>query len=218
MQTSRLTSFRKRSPISFTGVVVAIALLLGACASSAPSTGTDNAIAGGGPPFRNFLVIGIVGDYNSRAQFERQVVSELRQRNAYATTYYSIVGSNQPISRDSIRSAVQSSDFDAILVTRVLDTDVDLKVSKSREETDATPIGGRIINLFRSNYTDFKIPGAVDLNTRVTFTTELYSAAAEEIVWSIESSSGRESNLGLLIDRTAESIVSRLDREGAIRN
>ena len=185
-------------------------------ASGCTTTSTTDT-GSGRMSFSNFLVIGIAGDYNSRAQFERELTGDLRRAGAAASTYYSIIGSNKPITPDAVRTAVQSGDFDAILVTRVLDKQVDLKVQKDRTETDATPIGGRFVNLFRFNYTDYSKPGAIDLKTSVTFAIELYDVATEEIVWSMESSSRGETNLGLLIDRTAESIAKRLQRERLIK-
>ena len=205
---------RLSSPLAI-GLVTLTAISLLAGCGSTQSASVDSS-ASGGPPFSNFLVVGIAGDYNSRAQFERQLVGELRRQGAAARAYHAVVGSNQPITPDSVRLALSADGFDALLVTRVLDSDVDLKVKKSREEIDATPIGGRIINLFRFNYTDYSSPGQIDLTTKISFAIELYDADAEEIVWSMDSSSRGEKNLGLLIDKTAETIAKRVAREKLI--
>ena len=204
----------RRMPRKSLFLLIPIAIFATGCAATS-TTGADPDLTNGS--YSNFLVIGVAGDYDSRAQFERATVSELRTKAASASTYYSVVGGNKPITPEEVRAAVQSGNFDAVLVTRVLDTQTDLKVNKDREEIDATPIGGRLVNLFRYNYTDYKNPASVDLKTTVTLATELYSAAAEEIVWSMELSSKGETNLGLLIDQTAESIVDRLDRDDLIR-
>ena len=206
---------RLSSPITITFAALVATAVLTAC-SATPAT-SDDATSPGGPPFGHFLVIGISGDYNSRAQFERQLVGELRRKGAQARAYHQVIGSNQPISPDSVRTALGSEEFDAILVTRVLDSDVDVRVKKSREQTDATPIGGRIVNLFRYDYTDYSNPGRIDLTTSISFAIELYDAATEEIIWSMESSSRGEKNLGLLIDKTAETIAKRVSREKFIR-
>jgi len=192
---------------------IAFASLL---ASGCAATSTDSRPDMRDTSYSNFLVIGVAGDYNARAQFERATASELRRKGAAASTYYSVVGGNKPITPDNIRTAVQSGNFDAMLVTRVLATQTDAKVQKDREEIDATPIGGRLVNLFRYDYTDYKNPGSIDLKTSVDLATELYSAATEEIVWSMESSNKGETNLGLLIDETAATIVKRLDRDNLI--
>ncbi len=200
---------------AFVFLASGIILCAGCAASNSPATHADPGLEDAS--FSNFLVVAVAGNYNSRAQFERATVSELRRKNASASTYHSLVSGNSPITPDDVRKAVRSGNFDALLVTRVLDTQTDLKVSKDREESDATPIGGKLVNLFRYEYTDYKNPGSVDLKTSVTLATELYSTATEEIVWSMEQTSKGETNLGLLIDETAAIVVKRLDRDDLIR-
>ena len=185
--------------------------------SGCAATGADSGPQTDDASFSNFLVVAVAGNYNSRAQFERATVSELRGKNASASTYHSLVSGNNPITPDDVRNAVRSGNFDALLVTRVLDTQTDLKVYKDREESDATPIGGKFVNLFRYDYTDYKNPGSIDLKTTVTLATELYSAATEEVVWTMEQTSKGETNMGLLIDETAAAIVTRMSDDDLIR-
>ncbi len=186
--------------------LVASACFLGGCAGT---TTTDDS-------FGNVLVIGIAGDYNNRAHFERQIVSQIRQQGASATTYHSIVGGNNPVEREDVLAAVAQNGFDAVLAVRRLDVNVDVKVKKSRTEIDATPIGDRFLNLFRSNYTDYTKAGSVSLSSSALLAVELYDAETQEIVFSFDHETKSETNLGLLIDRTAETIVKRLSREGLL--
>lgn len=193
-------------------LLAVVALLTSGCAATSTQSDLNTKDAS----FSNFLVIGVAGDYNSRAQFERETVSNLRNKGASASAYYSIVGGNKPITAEDVRAAVQSGNFDSVLVTRVIDRQTDLKVNKDRESTDATPIGGGLVNLFRYDYTDYKNPGSIDLKTNVTLASELYSAATEEVVWTMEHSSKGETNLGLLIDETAATVVNQLNRDNLI--
>jgi len=203
-----LTTLSRIVPVLF----ALVTFLTSGCAA----TGADSGPQMDDASFSNFLVVAVAGNYNSRAQFERATVSGLRQQGASASTYYSTVGGNKPVTSDDLRSAARSGDFDAVLVTRVLDTQTDLKVTEDREEIDAAPIGGKLVNLFRYEYSDYKNPGSVDLKASVTLATELYNTATEEIVWSMEQTSKGETNLGLLIDETAATVVDRLDREDLI--
>ncbi len=186
--------------------LVAASVLFGGCASTATSD----------EGFSNILVIGIAGDYNNRAHFERQIVSQLRQNGAAASTYYSIVGGNNPVEREDVVAAVEERGFDAVLAVRRLDANVEIKVKKSRTEIDATPIGDRFLNLFRSNYTDYTKPGSVSFSSSALLAVELYDAETQEIVYSFDHETKSETNLGLLIDQTAETIVKRLGREGLL--
>jgi len=193
--------------------LIPIAIFVSGCATTS-ATVADPDLTNGS--YSNFLVIGVAGDYTSRAQFEREVVSDLRGKGASASAYYSIVEGNKPINADDIRAAVQSGNFDSVLVTRVLDTQQELKVNEQRAETGATPIGGQLVNLFRYDYTDYESPASIDLKTSVTLASELYNVETEEIVWTMEQTSKDEINVGVLIDKAATAFVERLDRDDLI--
>ena len=206
-----MRSLLSRTQISLT---LSAALLLAACATS----GTSVESASTASEFRNFLVIVIAGDYDSRAQLERMIVSEVRKKGADGSPYHSVVGGNNPVVKEDVLAAVHSQGFDALLAIRGRITEVDLEVKRSRTETDAAPIGGKIVDMFRSEYTDYTNPETFKLNTQATLAVELYDANSEELVWSIEHQTKSESNLGLIIDATATAIVKQLDRAQWIAN
>ena len=143
-------------------VCLAVSCLgLTACAGSSSVTASANTAK----KFDNVLVITIAGDYNLRSQFERVTVSNLRAAGVSAAAWYSVAGGNRPVVQEDVISAIRDQGFDSVLAIRQLDGDVEMKVKKSRTEIDATPIGGRIVNLFRSDYTDYKTPGSIDFAT-----------------------------------------------------
>jgi hypothetical protein len=201
----------------FRAIMLAIfSILLTACAASTQVAKTYSDDAYANSSFGNFLVIGVAGNYNSRAQFERTVVSGLRAEGASASAYYSIVQGNEPISRDAVLAAVQSGNFDAVLVTRVLDRQMDVAVKSGSAGAKATTIGGSPINFFRYNYEELNEPQSISLNTTVVLATELFSSADEKMIWAIESSSTDDAVVAVLIDNVAASIVGRLRRDGLI--
>jgi hypothetical protein len=187
-------------------------VMLAACASTSTSK------SGVKQSYGHFVVIGVAGNYESRAQFERAVVSELRRTGASASAYYSIVGGNKPVNKEDVLAAVQEHGFDAVLAVRRLDSDVEMQVTRSRTEVDATPIGGRFVNLFRSDYTDYTTPGSVNVAAQATLAVELYDAANEEIVFAFDHETRQQTDFGLLIDETAVAIVKRIDRQKLIAN
>ncbi len=197
-------------------MLASFSILLAACAASTrvAKTYSDNAYANSS--FSNFLVIGVAGNYNARAQFERAVVSGLRAEGASASTYYSVVQGNEPISRDAVLGAVQSGSFDAVLVTRVIGQQTDVHVKSGSAGVKATTIAGSPVNFFRYNYEELNEPRSISLNTTVVLATELFSSADEKMIWAIESSSTDDAVIGVLIDNVAASIVSRLRRDGLI--
>ena len=197
-------------------MLASLSILLAACAASTRVAKTYSDDAYANSSFSNFLVIGVAGNYNSRAQFERTVVSGLRAEGTSASPYYSIVQGNEPISRDAVLAAVQSGSFDAVLVTRVLGQQTDVDVQSGSAETKASTIGGSPINFFRYDYEELNEPVRISFNTTVVLGTELFSSSDEKMIWAIESSSTNAASVGVLIDDTATSIVSRLRRDGLI--
>ena len=198
--------------------ILTICVLSGALLSACAGTSSVTASTESDETFSNVLVIAIAGDYNVRSQFERVVVSNIRNTGASAAAWYSVAGGNKPVVKEDVVAAIQDGGFDAVLAIRRLDGDVEMKVKKSRTEIDATPIGGRIVNLFRSDYTDYKTPGSIDFATEALLAVEVYSAATEEIVFSFDHQTKKDTNLGLLIDQTAETIVRRIDRADLLTN
>lgn len=192
------------------------AILFAAGCTSSGTTQSQNYPDRDNASFSNFLVIGIAGNYDSRAQFERTVVSGLRFRGSSASAYYVVAGGNKPITREAVKNAIDSGGFDAVVVTRVLDRDEDVSVKDTVTGTKATTKGGSLVNLFRYDYEDMDEPMSLDIKSQATFSVELYSAASEEMVWSFELVSSRSDNVGKIVDETAATVVNRLERDDLI--
>jgi hypothetical protein len=194
-----------------------IAVIIASCFLVAcGGTSTVTASADTDTRFSNFLVIGISGNYDNRAHLERRIVSQLRSEGASASAYYSVVRGDAPITRDEVLAVIEENGFDSVLAIRRIDSDVAMKVTKSREETDATPMGERFVNLFRRDYTTYTTPGSVNLLAQAVLTIELYDVSSEAIVFSFDHETRQDEDIGLLIDQTAAAVVRRLDREKLI--
>jgi len=194
-------------------LLTVVALLTSGCTA----TSTQSDLGTKHTSFSNFLVIGVAGDYDSRAQFERTVVSGLKARGSSASAYYIVTGGNNPVTREAVKEAIISGGFDAVVVTRVLDIDTEVDAGNSVAGAKATHKDGGLINLFRYDYEELNEPLAVEFNTRITFATELYDAASEQLVWTGESTGSRQENIGMLIDETAAAVVKQLARKNLIR-
>ena len=191
------------------------AIIFSGCAATI-MTKTSSDASGNGESFSNFLVIGVAGDYNSRAQFERTVVSGIRAKGNSARAFYSVVGGNKPITRELVMEAISSGGFDAVVLTRVLDTDAELDVRSTITGAKITRKDGGLLDMFRYDYEEMDEPMSLNINTRITFAIEVYDAATESLVWSGESRSRRSEHIGILIDDTAEFVVNQLDRNNLI--
>jgi hypothetical protein len=194
------------------GLVAALSLAAG-CASTA---NVDPGFSG--QAFRNILVIGVAADYDGRALFEREMVSRIRAAGGSATAYYRVVGNNPPISRDDVVGAVRSGGFDAVLLTRVKDQQLTTSVKSGSTETRADTVGGSVFNLFRYDYQELNEPDIVDLKSTVVLTTELYSAADEQKVWTVDTTTRNQASIADLVENQADAIIARLKRARLLGN
>jgi hypothetical protein len=188
--------------------------LLAACAGPASVTRTlDNV---DGASFGNILVITAAHDYSGRAMMERALVSRITAAGPSAVAYYRVVGNNSPLERGRVIEAVREGDFDAVLLTRVKDRQLNPGVRSGSPEVKATTRGGDVFNLFRYDYEELGEPETLDLSQSVVLTTELYSVATQQPVWAVETASRSESTVGELVESTADAIVGRMRRDGLL--
>ena len=204
---------RIRYQISLT-VLMFFSLLMSAC--STPSVSTQSTTDYTGPAFRNILVIGVANDYEGRASFERRLASELRTNGTNATALYSVAGGNKPIERSAIEALVKENGYDAVLISRVLNRDIDAELKSGSIGTKAVRKDGRPINLFRYDYEELNEPPSLDLSLSVRISTELFAAESSDLIWAIESAiSGQEQIDGLVLE-AVRSITLQLKKERLI--
>ncbi|MDX2410794.1 MAG: hypothetical protein QNK16_01955 [Woeseiaceae bacterium] len=196
---------------------VLLLIAVSAVATGCAATSTTSASPGlAKVSYSNFLVIGVAGNYTNRAYFERSVVSGIRAKGSSASAFHVVAGGNKPVTSETVGDAIESGGFDAVLVSRVIDTDTDLDVKSAVTGTKVTRKDGGVLDLFRYDYEELDEPLSLELKTKVNIATELYSAASEQKVWSIESVSSATENIGQLIEDAAENVVKRLHRDDLI--
>ena len=81
-------------------LIAVSAFMVWACAATSNTQRTHFDENFANASFGRFLVIGVAGSYNNRAQFERTLASRLRSIGAAASAYYTVVPGNEPISRE----------------------------------------------------------------------------------------------------------------------
>ena len=167
--------------------------------------------------YSDILIIGVAGDYDNRAAFERAMVSRIKAEGADATAYYTVVGRNQPITRNTVSNVVRSRGFDAVLLTRVVSQATDMSVQDGSSETKVSrKEAGRAVDLFRYNYEELTEPRDLIVSSSVVLSVEMFHAADETRMWAIESTIADVENIGQLIESAADTIMAQLKKDKLI--
>lgn len=203
----------RRSTAALCSAILAVA----ACSSTVTVKKTlDNPIYTDSS-YSDILVIGVGGDYSNRAALERAMVSRIGAEGAAATAYYSVVGRNQPITRNIVSASVKSRGFDAVLLTRLISHSSNVTVDSDIIEIKASRIEtARVIDLFLYDYEELTQPGEINISGTVTLSAEMFSGPDETRMWAIESTIADKENVGQIIEAAADTIMGQLKKDTLI--
>lgn len=204
------------SRICQSGFALALSVILVACSTTTRTASAPDTSGSDGRSFKNILVIGVANDYDGRTRFERDLVSELKASGPNATAYYSAVGGNKPIDRQTIEELAKSESFDAVLITKVLNRDTKSTVKTGSSATKATRMDGRAVDLFRYEYQELNEPMRLDVGLSVTLSSELFAISDGQKVWAIEARISDKDMISEIVDEAVATIIRRLRRDGLI--
>lgn len=191
-----------------------LAVLISACSTPAATKSTSAAGSETLNRIENILVVGVAQDYDGRARFERTLVSELKNRGLEASAYYQAVGGNKPIDRETIESLVKSDDFDAVLITRVVNRDTETSVKTG---SAATKTVRKDNALFRYNYQELNEPETLNISLSLKISSQLFDASNGDVIWELETTISQKDMISEVVDEAVEKISRRLDRDGFTR-
>jgi hypothetical protein len=188
-------------------IICLILVLLTACATAPiPSTIIqtlhDTSISRA--PFANVLIIGVAGDFESRALFERQIVAHL----ADATGNASVIGRRPLFMRTAMETAINSRNFDAVLFVR--------EKGQEREGfAPGLPVASGF-DLFNYDYPELNDSISIEQAATITLVTELYSVAERKKIWSIDSLSFDNTTATELVNEQAAMIAQEIIKDGLL--
>ena len=191
----------------------AAALILAACGSTSSTISTLDGPAYAGPGFANMLVIAIADSYDNRATFERELAKKISSGDTSATAHYTLTKMGDPIDRPAIEKLVKDGAFDAVLITRVLDSEV---VGREKTGSASTKVSRKSDAFFRYDYEELNDPVTIALDVNVVISSELFSVASGEMVWAIKSKLSDKASVGMIVFDAADIVAKRLRRDGLV--
>jgi hypothetical protein len=196
-----------------------LALLLCACASTGDrvvKVFEDRAALDS--PYTRILVVGAHAETGTRRTFEDSVVRALAALGAEARSSLAVMDAAQNIDRESVVAAMREAGADAVLVTRVVDIETQSEIEQGQTQAElARRNDVPLADFFRYEYVESADAMTVTTVRTVILETDVYDAASEKKIWSVESTSFDKQTAYGVIDGVARAISAELERDGLIQ-
>ena len=201
-------------------ILACLALALSACAGT-QVTKVQKLSSSADAPYSNILVIALFESYDARVYLEKEIVSQLSEKGVTAVASTSRMTPKVPATRETFLAMVDELGSDAVLVTRLVNHDADVKIKDMRPESTYNVRSTYYYNVWDVQLKEYVQPQYMQFKHSIVLATQLYSTSTREPVWAIESKSkivdtfDRPGGMTVIRDE-AKAISSHLSRDGAL--
>ena len=166
----------------------------------------------------NILIIGVSEQAVVRRQFEDSFVKELAARGISARPSYQVLSDEQISSKDALETALRSQSMDAVLITRVIGVEqIDTYTPPTYTYTPSTfDRHYRDYHSYYNHAVQVATPGYWDKYEVLKLESNLYDAASQQLIWSIQSESFDPRSARQLIDDQITVAIKSLRNTGLI--
>ncbi len=206
--------------------VLAAAFALAALAACTRGTTVESVWTEGASQdrvLRNVLVIGVTPNYNARCRFERRLRDALEVTGVAAVLSCAEMGSEMPLTRESVLGIIARVNVDSVLSTRLVDASARTEeggTEEARGENYYKPVGYGHDSYYGHyglpvTYVEFVAENpALTLRRTVVISSNLYDAQTADLVYSLDTATYDKQSQGEVIDALAAAIAKRLRRDG----
>jgi hypothetical protein len=169
-----------------------------------------------GPGFARIFVIAVGGDDATRRLFEDHMIREFARRGVIAVPSYAHLPNADLHSREAIREAVGSGNYDAVAISRLVSKEqAETYVPGRTYETAQTPTGG-YYGYYRTSWEVVHEPGYYETNTTVILETNLYDVQSSSLVWNGESNTMNAKSVAETVDSATRAITTKIKQDGLL--
>lgn len=188
----------------------AAAVLLGACASDPKPVGEWREPAYTGK-VSNVLVIGVTSRSTRRRVFEDLFVRALASHNIIGKPSYELITSTQELSREAVLAAIEGSNIDGIIVTRLVGVKQEQVYTNPPDYDYYRGFQGYYDHALQQNNSSYYAQFNV-----LTLETNLYETASRSLVWSMQSEVIESSQPRHIIEEQIGLTIDHLKKQGLI--
>lgn len=206
-----------RNKILIAGLCAVALLLATGCARQVEVVKLYHDSASVGKSYQRFLVLDISSDPRRQQMFEDEIVSELQRERVEAFESHPALDASDGVLQREIDTLSEEFGADAILVTHIAAIDTRVDVEEGREDIISTCRHGDPFDYFLYDHEVLKEPDTVAFAHTVIVVSNLYDAATQQRVWSIQSTCFDKASMSEVLLDESEAIVRQLKIDKLIK-
>ncbi len=156
---------------------------------------------------RKILVVAIAESPTGRRSFEDSFRRELKTRNVEAVASYTLLPSDDRLTKAGLQEVIANKGFDGVIVTRLRKVDKETIVVPA--QIDRVPSRG-YYGYYHGGWDTIHTPGYTETTTTVVLDTQLYDVDSAEPVWGARSETINPSSIDKAIASVTEELAKRL--------
>jgi hypothetical protein len=169
-----------------------------------------------GGPMHKILVVGISETSLGRRTYEDRFAKALRDNGADAVASYTLLPTDDRLTREELEGTVRRDGFDGVIVTQLLEV--------AKETTYVPPSSHVVPSSYRYGYYGHygrgydvvHTPGYTRTSKIVRLETQLWNAEDSQLAWGIISETFDPTSTGDAITSVTNKLVSKLSEDGLI--
>lgn len=190
------------------------------CAKSEPKTtiaGSWKSPELSDAPFEKIFVIGVERNNEYRALYENALVAALERRGIDAAASYDLLPQSEELTEAQIRGAIDTEDFDAVVVTSLLHVDHSKEFVPPTTEKRPTGQIPQPVYFYSWVYEEVHVPGYYKAYTRYNVEARLYRTDDGSRVWWALSETVNPDSIEEIIASVSSAMANQLVDDGLVR-
>jgi len=161
---------------------------------------------------KNIMVLSLNQSDKSRRLFENSFLDALKQRKIQSLASYTLLPSNEDLDKEKVKSAINGSDIDAVLVLR------SVKITMEERYVQAQTTGTRYnsfyayVGEYRPTYSSYTTDDKL-----VHLETNLYAVDGEKLIWTGKTETSNPSDVHAYLVDLTKTVLDNIDKTGFIQ-
>jgi hypothetical protein len=211
------TSYLAR--VARTAAMLMLAVIVVACAGPTSQTYVDKVSRAKelpNAPYKRVLIVATAARASSAREFEEVLAKELTNDHTYAFGYHR-AASRADVQEDVVRSIADEQNADAVLMVTSRLVNAEREVAEERTDVQAAVKGGSLVDFFRYDYEEYTSPLSTGFRVNVQVQSDMFDAASEERIYSVESRTDFAETSSEIILGEATELARRMRKDKLVR-